>query len=50
MNKLLIVFAILLVSASCIHEVKMTHRQRNSLEARMFIDYMNRGPLTQKTM
>ena len=50
MNKLLIVLAILLVSASAIHEVKINHRQRNPVETMMFIDYLNRGPLTQKTM
>lgn len=46
MSKLLVALAILLATASCIHEIKMTHRQRSPLEAKMFLDYLNRGPLT----
>lgn len=50
MNKLLLVVAALLLTASCIHEIKMEHRERTPTEAAMFLDYMNRGPLTQKTI
>lgn len=50
MNKLLFACVVLLVSASCIQEIQMKHRHRSPAEARAFIDYMNRGPLAQKTL
>lgn len=50
MVKNLILVAILLVACSSIHEIKMNHRVRTPTEAKMFIDYMNRGPLVQGTL
>ena len=47
MSKILIALTLLVVCTSCISEIKMAHRHRTPAEARMFIDYMNRGPLTE---
>lgn len=47
MNKSIALLALVLVSCACIQEIKMTHRTRSPVEATMFIDYMNRGPLVQ---
>lgn len=46
MRKIVFLLAVL-VLASCVTEIKMSHRKRTPVEARMFIDYMNRGPLVQ---
>lgn len=50
MTKTLAVLVLLLVAVSSIEEIKMTHKVRTPLEARMFIDYMNRGPMVQNVM
>lgn len=50
MIKTVAVLALLLVACVSIHEIKMTHRVRTPTEAKMFIDYMNRGPLVQGVM
>ena len=50
MRKLVIALAILVVLTSCVTEIKMSHRKRTPVEARMFIDYMNRGPLVDGVM
>ena len=47
MSKIILVLALLLVASSCIETMKLSHRQRTPLENKMFIDYMNRGPLIQ---
>lgn len=47
MIKTVIVLALLAVSCLNVQEIKMTHRVRTPTEAKMFIDYMNRGPLVQ---
>lgn len=47
MAKIVLVLALLVVFSTCITHIKMNHRERTPLEARMFIDYMNRGPLVQ---
>lgn len=47
MRKLVLILALLVVFGASITEIRMNHRVRNPLEARMFIDYMNRGPLVQ---
>lgn len=50
MKKLLLCLAVLLLTATCIQEIQMTHRHRTPFEAKMFIQYMNRGPLIQGLM
>lgn len=50
MTKTLAILVLLFVAASSIQEIKMTHKVRSPLEARMFIDYMNRGPMVQNVM
>lgn len=47
MAKLIILAAILLIACSCVEEIKMKHRIRSPMETKMFIDYMNRGPLVE---
>lgn len=46
----LAVLALLLVACVSIQEIKMTHRTRTHAEAKMLIDYLNRGPLVQGTI
>ena len=46
MKSLLLGLTILL-AVSCVQEIQMTHRHRTDLEARMFVEYMNKGPLIQ---
>ena len=50
MIKTLTVLALVLVACMSIQEIKMTHRVRDPTETKMFIDYMNRGPLVQGAM
>lgn len=50
MKKFVVLATILLATCLCVHEIKMNHRERTPLEAKMFIDYMNRGPLVQGTL
>jgi hypothetical protein len=45
--KSFIVLALIIVACMGIHEIPMNHRVRTPTEAKMFIDYMNRGPLVQ---
>lgn len=47
MTKTIAILVLLLVGCVCLQEIKMKHRVRTPLEAKMFIDYMNRGPLVQ---
>jgi len=46
----LIVVALLLVACFSLEEIKMAHRVRSPMETKMFIDYMNRGPLVANTL
>ena len=46
MKRLLLAFIAFLVIASCV-EIKMKHKERSPLEAKMFIEFMNRGPLIE---
>ena len=50
MNKsLLVLLLACFVAVSLgIQEISMQHRARTPLQARRFIDYMNRGPMTEK--
>jgi hypothetical protein len=50
MIKSFVVLALVLVACTSIHEIPMNHRVRSPTEAKMFIDYMNRGPLVQGTL
>lgn len=50
MKNILILAAVLLVLGSCVQEIKMQHRTRNAHEARMFIEYMNNGPIIQQVL
>ncbi len=50
MTKTLAILVLLVVAASSVEEIKMTHKVRTPMEARMFIDYMNRGPMVQGAM
>ena len=48
--KILALLAMVLLTCTCVHELKMKHRVRTPLETKMFIDYMNRGPLVQSVI
>ena len=50
MNKTLLVtlLACFVAITLGIQEISMKHRTRTPLESRRFIDYMNRGPMTEK--
>jgi cathepsin D len=50
MRNFLLIVACLLVFTMSIQEIKMTHKVRNSYESKMFIAYMNHGPLIEQTM
>lgn len=50
MSKLIALAAILLIGCFCAEELKMTHRVRTPMEAKMFIDYMNKGPLVKNIL
>lgn len=50
MRKLFVLLALLVVMTVSIHEIKMTHRVRNDYESKMFLAYMNRGPLIDSVM
>lgn len=50
MNKtaLFLAVALFLVLAASVQEIKMEHRKRTPREAKVFLDYMSRGAMTQK--
>jgi hypothetical protein len=50
MRKIILLLACLIALTVSIHEIKMTHKVRNSYESKMFIAYMNQGPLIEGVM
>src|SRR5690606_9632713 len=50
MRKILLLVALTIVMTMSIHEIKMTHKVRNSYESKMFLAYMNNGPMIQNVM
>jgi hypothetical protein len=45
---ILLTVALLLVLAASVQEISMEHRKRTPREAKIFIDYLSRGAMTQK--
>lgn len=50
MNKsaVVLLLVLLLAMVACVQEIPMVHRRRTPREAKILIDYINRGPLSQK--
>lgn len=47
MKNILIVFCVLLVAVSSLHEINIKHRERTPLQTKMFIAYMNQDPILE---